>query len=131
MERVNFIRQGTVWVSLLATLGAGMFLWAGDGGLLSKEEVKTLITSAKTAQDHQRLAQHFDAKADQLEAESKEHQELAAHYKAHPTIHEMKHPGSPQTAGHCQYFADDLHKASLRARQMATDHREMGKQAAK
>ena len=77
--------------------------------------------------DHQRIAKHFDAKADELEAESKEHHELAAKYKANPTGHEMKHPMSGQTAGHCQFFADDLHKASVRARQMATDHREMAK----
>lgn len=106
-------------------------LLAADGGLLSKQELKTLIAGAKTVQDHQRLAQHFDAKAEALEAESKEHQELAAKYRANPTIHESKHPMSGQTAGHCQYFADDLHKAAQRARQIATDHREMSKHAQK
>jgi cell fate (sporulation/competence/biofilm development) regulator YmcA (YheA/YmcA/DUF963 family) len=130
MENVmNLIRKRTVCLSLLGIFVAGAFLWAGDGGLLSKQELKTHIADAKTAQDHERLAQHFDAKADELEAEAKEHQELAAQYKAHPTIHEMKHQMSGQTAGHCQYFADELHKAAMGARQMATDHREMAREA--
>jgi len=129
MKNVSLIRKSTVWFSLLAIFVTGAFLWAADAGILSKQDLKALIVSAKTAEDHERLAQHFGAKADQLEADSKEHQELAALYKAKPTIHEMKHPMSPETAGHCQYFADELHKASLRARQLATDHRAMAKQS--
>ncbi len=132
MQKTTLIRRATVWFSMLAiSVAAGAFLWAAEGNVLSKQELKDLIVSAKTVSDHERLAKHFDAKADQLEEESKEHRDLVAQYKAHPTVHEMKHPGSGQTAGHCQYFADDLHKASLRARQMATDHRQMAKETQK
>lgn len=132
MDNATVIRRGTVWISMLAiSVAAGAVLWAADRGLLSKKEVKSLVVSARTVQDHQRLAQHFDAKADELEAESREHQELAAKYKSNPTIHESKHPMSGETVGHCQYFADDLHEAAQRSRQMATDHREMAKHASK
>ena len=112
---------GKVAALAIVTPGAG-------GLLLSKQELKPVIANAKTVQDHERLAQHFDAKANQLEAEAKEHQELAAQYEANPTIHESKHPMSGQTAGHCQFFADDLHKAAQRARQLSTDHRGMAKE---
>lgn len=132
MEKAILIRRSMGWLCLLAIpVAAGALLLAADGGLLSKQELKDLIVSAKTMSDHERLAKHFDAKADQLEEESKEHRDLVAQYKAHPTMHEMKHPGGGQTAGHCQYLADDLHKASLRARQMATDHRQMAKDSRK
>jgi hypothetical protein len=131
MKNTNLITKMTVSFSLLAILLAGAFLWAADGGLLGKQELKTLIANAKTAQDHERLAQHFTAKAEELEADAKEHKELAAQYKANPTMHESKHPMSGQTAGHCQYFADDLQKAAQRARQIAADHRAMAKQAPK
>ena len=127
MKNVNWMNKGTISLSLLAILASGALLYAAEGGLINKQELKTLIGSAKTAAEHQRIAKHFDARADELEAESKEHHELAAKYKANPTMHEMKHPMSGETAGHCQFFADDLHKASVRARQMATDHREMAK----
>ena len=128
---MNLVIKKMFWFSLLAMFAAGAVLQAGDSRILSKQELKTLVGTARTAEDHERLAQHFSAKADELEAEAKEHQELAAQYKARPTIHELKHPMSPQTAGHCVFFADDLHKAAGRARQMAVDHREMAKQSPK
>ena len=128
MKNIRLITKRTAWVSMMAIFVAGTFLWA-DGGLLSKQELKTLISTAKTAQDHQRLAKHFSAKADELEAESTEHQAMAVQYKANPSGHEMKHPNSAQTASHCKFLADDLHKASQRARRMATDHQEMAKQS--
>lgn len=131
MKTLQVIISRAVCFSMLAILMAGTSLQAGDSGLLSKQDLNALIGSAKTAQDHERLARHFDAKAIELEAESKEHRELAAKYRANPTMHESKHPMSAETAGHCQYFADDLHKASERARQMANDHRQMAKQPAK
>lgn len=127
MMTLNVIKSRAVWFSMLAILVASTFLQAEHSGSLSKQDLKSLISSAKSAQDHERLAQHFDAKASELEAESKEHHELVAKYKANPTMHESKHPMSSETAGHCQYFADDLHKASERARQMAADHRELAK----
>jgi hypothetical protein len=126
MRNTNVIGKLAGWLLVLPIL-VGMSTWASDGALLTKQDLKSLIANGKTAQDHERIAQHFDAKAEQLEAESKEHAALAAEYKARPTAHEAKHPMSPQTAGHCQYFAESLHKASLQARQMATDHRAMAK----
>ena len=92
---------------------------------------KALIGNAKTAEDHERLAKHFDAEAAQLDAEATEHQELAAEYKAHPSGQDSKHPMSGKTAGHCQFFADDLHKAATQARALAADHRGMAKETVK
>ena len=131
MENLNRTKMRTVLFSMLAIIFTGALLAADDRGLLGKQELKSLITNAKSAQDHERLARHFDAKAGELEAESKEHRELAVQYRTNPTMHESKHPMSPETAGHCQYFADDLYKASQRARQMANDHRQMAKRVAK
>ncbi len=127
MKIMNIIRKSTIWFVLLAILIAPSLLRAQDGDHMSKDAVKALIGSAKTAEDHERLAKHFDAEADQLEAEANEHQELAAEYKAHPSGQDSKHPMSGKTAGHCQYFADDLHKAATQARALAADHRGMAK----
>ena len=44
---------------------------------LDKAELKKLVASASTPQDHERIAKHFDAKAVELEAEAKDHEELA------------------------------------------------------
>jgi hypothetical protein len=125
------INGRTVWLLMLTALLATGFLRAAESNHLTRQELKTLIASAKTPQDHERIAKHFDAEAVQLDAEATEHKDLAAEYKANPTIQEMKHPMSGQTAGHCQFFADELHKAAQEARQLAADHREMAKESTK
>ena len=124
----------TKWMALCLALVA-MLLVAGtpvraQDGLLSKQELKTLITNAKTPEDHQRLAKHFTAKAAQLEDDAKDHEALAAQYKANPNMHEMKHPTSPQTASHCLIMARSLRKAAADARMVASDHASMAKEAA-
>jgi hypothetical protein len=100
---------------------------AEDSKILKKDELKNLIANAKTAQDHQRVADHYTAKAEQFEAEATEHAEEAAKYKANPNMHEMKHPGSPQTASHCESMARSLRDAAKQARQLAEDHQAMAK----
>jgi hypothetical protein len=124
-------KQAVCFLLLAATFAAPVLLRAQDTDPLSKQDVKVLIASAKTAEEHERLAKHFDAEAIQLDAEANEHQDLVAGYKANPSGQASKHPMSGKTAGHCQYFADDLHKAATQARELATDHREMAKLASK
>ena len=115
-------------VTVMTVLTGTVYLQAVESNLLTKDALKSLVANAKTAQDHQRLAAHFIAKAEQLEAEAKDHTELAATYRAHPTIHEMKHQMSGQTAGHCDYFAKEVLAAAKAARKMAADHAEMAKE---
>ena len=95
--------------------------------VLGKADLKKLVASASTPQDHERIAKHFDAKAAQYETDAKDHEELAAEYTVHPTGHEQKHPMSGLTAEHCKYFAKDARRAAEDARVMASDHREMAK----
>mgnify|MGYP007073290803 CR=1 FL=1 len=92
---------------------------------LSKAELKKLISTASTPQDHERIANHFEAKADQLEAEAKEHEELAAEYSARPNPHGAKHPMSGRAANHCKFFAKKFREAAKEARALARDHQEM------
>ncbi len=131
MEFRNVIRKSTMCVVMLAVFSAPRFVSAQDGDHMSKNDVKTLVTNAKTAEDHERLAKHFDAEANQLDAEASEHRELAAVYKANPSGDESKHPMSGKTAGHCDYFANDAHKAAMQDRALAAAHRAMAKDASK
>ncbi len=130
MKDSNFRSVRTaLLLTVITVLAGGVSLRADDSKLLKKDELKHLVATAETVQDHQRLAAHFTAKAEQLDAEAQEHTDLAAQYKAHPTIHEMKHQMSGQTAGHCDYFATSLRKAAQDARKLAADHEEMAKEA--
>lgn len=95
--------------------------------VLGKAELKKLVATASTPQDHERIAKHFDAKAVQYETDAKDHEELAAEYTATPTGHEQKHPMSGLTAEHCRYFAKEARRAAEEARKIAADHRQMAK----
>ena len=94
---------------------------------LGKAELKKLIATASTPQDHERIAKHFDAKAAQYEADAKDHEELAAEYKARQPRAEA--PG--MTAEHCLYVAQGARRAAEEARKVAADHRAMAKPATK
>jgi hypothetical protein len=115
---------------LLATAAMVMTPFAA-AQTLGKAELKKLIATASTPQDHERIAKHFDAKAAQYETDAKDHEELAAEYEAKPTGHEQKHPMSGLTAEHCRYFAKEARRAAEEARKVAADHRAMAKPATK
>ncbi len=95
---------------------------------LTNNEVKQLAATAKTPEDHMRLSRHFKLKADKLETEAKVHAEMALNYRTHPTVSEMKRPGAPDTALHCEWLSQSLAKAAKDARALAADHEIMAKQ---
>ena len=96
---------------------------------LSKSDLKTMIATAETKADHERIAQYFDAKATKYEAEAKEHAELAPIYQKQPDPALSKHPNSPRSFAHCDALSKSLQQAAENARQLAADHREMAKEA--
>ena len=116
---------------LLAVFAIGLFgtfgFAAEPSGELSKKELKALLSGATTPQDHSRLARHYEAKARQYQAESAEHAELAKLYRMHPTVSEVKRPGAPDTAAHCEFLAQNLEKAAKEARALADSHAAMAK----
>ena len=60
---------------------------------LSKKEVKALIASAKTKEDHLKLADYYKGEAARLEAEATDHDEMAEMYRKNPTPLAVKHRG--------------------------------------
>ena len=97
------------------------------GNLLTKKQLAELVSTAKTAEDHRKLAAHYRAVAAKHEMEAKEHVELAAKYKANPTASESKRPGAPDTASHCLTYAEHCRKAAKTMSDMAAMHEEMAK----
>ena len=114
---------------VLAATAALLTMPFANAQVLAKGDLKKLIATGSTPQDHERIAKHFDAKAAQYEMDAKDHEELAAEYEAKPSGHEQKHPMSGRTAEHCKYFAKEARRAAEGARVMATDHRQMAKTA--
>jgi hypothetical protein len=123
--------RGLFSVLLLALL-AGLVADIGSAAeqqkaILSSKQLKALVATAKTPADHLKLARHYAAMADKHEAEANEHIALAAEYRKAPRASESKRPMSPDTAAHCEYYAEHCRKAAQEMRTMAKMHEEMAK----
>ncbi|MFN7938448.1 MAG: hypothetical protein U0R19_34290 [Bryobacteraceae bacterium] len=115
--------------AVIVAAALSVTLPAASAQVLGKAELKKLVATASTPQDHERIAKHFDAKAAQYETDAKDHEELAAEYAASGDTHAQKHPNSGLTAEHCRYFAKEARRAAEEARKLAADHRAMAKPA--
>lgn len=110
---------------LLSQIASGQ----SSGKMLTKKQLADLVSTAKTAADHRKLAEHYRAAAAMHEAEAQEHVALAAKYKANPNASEVKRPGDPDTAAHCLTYAEHCRKAAKSMSEMAAMHEEMAKKA--
>jgi len=128
------ISRNSSWTSVaLIAIAAALLVTVQDASAaqpkhLSKKEVVALITTAKSPEDHLRLARE----ADRLEVEAKDHDELAAAYRKSSTwqASAAKGPMRPDTPAHCEYFAKSVREAANAAREMAAEHEQMAKDAA-
>jgi hypothetical protein len=93
-----------------------------QGPKLTTKEVKALITSAKTSEDHQKLACYFRAEARDEAAKAKYHDEMG---KLYASSSNEKH----DMVGHCKKFADEARKAADSDNQLAAEHEKMAEQA--
>ena len=100
----------------------------------TNNQVKALIASAKTPDDHRKLAAYFNQEADRLEADAKGHAELADAYRQHPhSTGGGKQSGAGsifQTAEHCDSAAKSLREAAKDLRELAAEHEQMAKDVA-
>lgn len=103
-------------------------------GVTTNKQVKVLIASAKTPQDHLKLAAYFNQEADRLEANAKGHTELADVYRQNPrTTDGGKQSGTGsifRTAEHCDSAAKALREAAKDLRDLAAEHEQMAKDVA-
>lgn len=128
MKNTNTRSYIAVW--LLAAALIVPALKASESNLpesWTKKDLKQAILTAKTAEDHTKIAQFYTHDAVRLDAEAKEHVALAEAYKKSPTIDEQKHPMSGRTAGHCQWLADRYTEMAQKERELGKLHEDMAK----
>ena len=94
---------------------------------LSKKEAKALSATAKTREDHLKLAEYYKAEAERLEADAKDHDEMAEMYRKNPTPMAVKHPDAIGE-GHCREMARRSRESANKARELATMHAQMAAQ---
>ncbi|HWB84426.1 MAG TPA: hypothetical protein VG675_09825 [Bryobacteraceae bacterium] len=92
---------------------------AAEQQMLSKKELKTLIRSANSASDHERIVDYYRSEAKRLERKRLEHeQELAEYYK-----NPARYPGKYPTMGdHCRGLAAYYQIAAQKANAKADMH---------
>lgn len=118
-------KRATCAVLLAVVASVSAFGQARDPQQWNKKDLKEAIATAKTSDDHRRIAEYFKREADRLETEAKDHAELATAYRKSPTSHEQKHPMSGPTAGHCDWLAQRYKTMAQKTRELATMHTKM------
>jgi hypothetical protein len=93
----------------------------------TKKEVKQLIATAKTREDHLRVAAYYRLEAQRLEAEAKDHQEMGDAYFRDPVRQPV--PKHPTMGEHCRDLSGHYQAAMKKALALAELHEQMAKEA--
>ena len=94
---------------------------------LSKQQLNTLIATARTPSEHRRIAQYYRAKTQDYLAQAKEHEAMIAAYKANSSLSNDKNQAS--TISHCEYFVTTFKALADNSEEMATLHERMAQEA--
>jgi hypothetical protein len=97
-----------------------------DVSHLSHKQVKKLIATASTAQDHLVLAEYFRREAGKMKQKEQYHLEMAEIYRLHPLSFDSKLPMPMQA--HCKYFAEKAHEAANADEELAAAHEHIAQQ---
>lgn len=118
-----------VAVLSLTTLGA-MSPARGDdtNPKLTSKQLRILIASAKTPEDHQKLAAYYRDMAAEAKANAAEHEKILAAYNQNPSTHPpAKAAGGP--AEHCRTLIRLYNDEAKEDLAMADQHDQMAKAA--
>jgi hypothetical protein len=89
---------------------------------LSKRQLNSLIATAKTPAEHQRIAQYYQATAQDYLAQAKEHEQMVAAYKANPSLTAKS---QASTINHCEYFVKTFNELAVKSQELAKLHEQM------
>ena len=112
-----------VFVPALSLVLAGSIASAQEkmeckGPKLTQRQVKALIVSAKTAEDHNKLACYYRAEARSETAKAKSHEEMRKLYESYPRF-------KTDMMEHCATLVDEARKAAEADNQLAAEHEKM------
>jgi hypothetical protein len=97
-----------------------------DTPTLGKSELNTLIATAKTPAQHERIAQDYRDQAQNYLAQAQAHAAMVAMYKANPGVNAKNQAA---TINHCEYFAAKLNGLAAKSEEQAQMHEQMAGEA--
>jgi hypothetical protein len=94
---------------------------------LTAKDVKALIATAKTPEQHLKIANYFNHEAERYEAEAKDQQEMAEAYRQNPLPKNIGSTTGP--ISHCEMLVKSSREMAQTARELAAAHTQMAKEA--
>ncbi len=94
---------------------------------LSKQQLTSLIASAKTPAEHLRIADYYGAKAQDYLAQSNEHAQMAEQFRNNSVTSSSKF--STGTVRHCEYLAQNFKQKADQMQKLESEHEQMAKDA--
>ena len=125
----RLVASGVFLVALAIALSSSSTRAADTAAPLTKQQVKELIKTAKTPDDHMKLAHYYQYEADKLKSEAKDHEEMGAEYYRDPSSHPI--PKWPTFGQHCRNLSGYYARAAKEAEQLASMHEGMAKSSEK
>ena len=98
---------------------------ADDGSRLSGKQLKGLLATARTAEDHQRIAAYYRDQAQRLSAEAQEFSERAAYLATQPATIESKQGIGCNCTSHYRYFSKIYSQQAREFEQKAAQEEEV------
>lgn len=116
-------------VSLAFVMSVSAFAKTPTIDHLSKRQLNSLIATAKTPAEHQRIAEFYRSQAQDYLAQSKEHAQMAERFKNDPIRNNSKAVFS--TVNHCEYWAQKFSDMAAKSQELAKQHEQMATDAGK
>ena len=120
----NFSRF-TLSLALVGSL-CGLVAAAATQPKLSNQELKTLLATAKTPSDHQKIAAYYHDRAQLLNAKAQEFSAQAALYANQPATIQSKQGTSCICPEHFRHFAKLYAEEAQESEMLAAKHEKIG-----
>jgi hypothetical protein len=128
-KNVTFLLMVTV-LSLAALGAASRARGQETKSKLTSKQLQSLIATAKTPEDHQKIAAYYRDMAAEAKANAAEHEKDLAAYNENPSTHPLaKASGGP--AAHCRTLIRLYNDEAKEDLAMAEEHEQMAKDAAR
>lgn len=118
------MKRVSMTMSVIALLGATALIPV----VSPAADLAHQVQSAKTAADHQALAQEYDRQAAAARASAAEHKKMAEAYKGVPAAASGKGSGVSAMPQHCEALVANYEKQAETLAAMAATERELAKQ---
>jgi len=103
-----------LFVCLSAFFSSAVF--AGPQAIANQKDLNAALKTAKSKEDHQRIAAYYQEQAQRLQKKAKEEQELADYFLAHPSMYGKVYPTPYQNH---KWRADNYYQAANTASEKA------------